>query len=198
MAENSTRQPGSPTRRRYVGLNGAWPENLPPLSGQEAVSAARRLYRLGTGERFRGKIKLTSGNRYTRIRNGVLYVNPDGHHFGGWRDLVHDLSHLVHDRLHPSLDPHDWRHARLERLFTEHVLSRGWLDSKLRRPDKPAARQKRGDLRARRYKRVIAALERAERRLSLAERAVARLTKRRRYYERVMSKGADRDIAGTM
>jgi hypothetical protein len=190
MQDNDAK-PGSPTRQRYAGLEAAWPDNLPPLTGQEAVSAARRLYRLGMGKAFRGQIKLTSGNRYTWIRGGVLYVNPDGHHFGAWRDLVHDLSHLVHRRLHPKLDPHDWSHAHLERRLTEHVLSQGWLDGKLRRPDKPAPRQQRLDLRAQRHKRVMAALARAEHRLKLAERAVARLTKRRRYYERMMSKRAD-------
>jgi hypothetical protein len=197
MEDNDTRQPGSPTRQRYIDMNAAWPKDLPSLTGQEAVSAARRLYRLGTGKAFLGKIKLTSGNRYTWIRDGVLYVNPDGHHFGAWRDLVHDLSHLVHGHLYPSLDPHDWRHSRLERQFTEHVLSQGWLDGKLRRPDKAAPRQQSDDLRTRRYKRVVAALERAEHRLHLAQRAVARLTKRRRYYERVMSKRSNREITGT-
>src|ERR1051325_3538871 len=107
----ATRARSKPTQDRYIRVNAEWPPDLPPLTPQEAVSAAKRLYRFGTKKPWGRAIKLTSGNRHTWARYGVLYVNPDQ----GWRSLVHDMSHLAHRRLRPSLSGHDWRHAHLER-----------------------------------------------------------------------------------
>lgn len=96
------------------------------------MSAAKRLYRFAMKKPFRGKIKLTSGRRYTWIRNHVLYVNPDLGGSGGWHELVHLMSHLCANRLFPKAKGHGAQHAFLEREMIQYVISSGWLDGKLK------------------------------------------------------------------
>lgn len=132
---------------KYQSVNGAWPQgtndgrDLKPTP-QEAMSAARRLYRYVMKKPFRGKIVVTSGRRYTWIRNHVMYVNPDQKRWssasgGGWHELVHDLSHLFAQRLFPSAKGHGHQHESIERDMVHYVVESGWLDGKLKRPDKP-------------------------------------------------------------
>lgn len=129
--------------RRYATLNEQWPTPLPPLTAQEAISAAKRLYRLGTGKAFKGKFRITSGNRRTWIRQGVFVLNPEH----GWKHLVHAISHLAHYQQNPGKTGHHWTHLDYERRLTQAVLSKGWLDGTLRRdkaaPDPRAIAQQR-------------------------------------------------------
>lgn len=126
---------------KYHSVNSLWPEgtrdgrDLKPTP-QEAMSAAKRLYRFALKKPFRGKARLTSGRRYTWVRNHVLHVNPD-YAEGGWHELVHLMSHLCAQRLFPKAKGHGPQHAFLEREMIEHVVKSGWLDGKLKRPDKP-------------------------------------------------------------
>jgi len=107
---------------------------------QEAVSAAKRLYRKAMGKPFRGTFKITSGNRYNWIRRNVFSVNPGGHHFGAWRDLVHDISHYAHQRLHPDSPAHGSIHRTLERELAIYVIESGWLTGKLKSKAVPKAK----------------------------------------------------------
>lgn len=138
---------------KYVSVNNQWPEgtregrDLKPTS-QEAMTAARRLYRFAMKKPFAGKVVLTSGNRYTWIRRGVLYVNPDlgggdpvcfvdgvpQPRGGGWHELVHLMSHLCANRLFPHAKGHGHQHESLERDMIAHVVESGWLEGKLKRP----------------------------------------------------------------
>jgi hypothetical protein len=169
--------------RRYGSVNGAWPpdtndgRDLKPTP-QEAMSAARRLYRLGTGRAFRGRVRLTSGNRYTWVRRHVLYVNPDCRR-GGWHELVHDLSHYCHRKVHPRNKPHAGTHAWIERNMIQHVVESGWLDGKLKRPAK-----EKPDVRQVRQKRVLAAINKWEAKRKRAETALKKLRRQARYYEK--------------
>src|SRR5229473_1064947 len=90
-------------RTRYVRVNAI---GLPrdKLDDREALSAARRLYRLGRKLADRPlsgpiKLKVVYGNLHTRVRRG--YVNP----CRGWHGLVHDISHSI-ERLHTA--KHEW------------------------------------------------------------------------------------------
>lgn len=93
----------------YERVNGSWPEKVPALTKDEAIPAAKRLYRKAFGKAFKGKWKLTSGNRYSWSRSGVFSVNWTGREVtldektgkfipwgSGWKDLVHDMSHYAH------------------------------------------------------------------------------------------------------
>lgn len=170
---------------RYQSVNGAWPETMPPLTEQEAVTAAKRLYRLMLKRPFRGRVTITSGNRYPGVRGGRLVVNKSGW-YAGWHHLVHGLSHAFHRKLHPGQKPHDGRgtHAHIERTMIEHVVNSGWLDGRLKRPEKPT---KQTDVRAVRRQRVLARLAVWEAKRKRAERALAKLRRQARYYERALS-----------
>src|SRR5688500_10089818 len=89
-------------------------ESQPILSPEESLIAAKKLYRHAFGRAFPGKVELASGNRYTWVRRGVLYVNPDKRelHTRGLRSIIHDLSHYAHSRLNPRDAPHSIRQAR--------------------------------------------------------------------------------------
>ena len=127
---------------KYHSVNRHWPEgtnegrSLKPTP-QEAVAAAKRLYRFAMKKPFKGTFKLTSGNRYTWIRNHVMHVNPDMRD-GGWHELVHMMSHLCAHRLFPNAKGHSHQHAHIEREMIQQVVAKGWLEGKLKRPDKPA------------------------------------------------------------
>lgn len=123
---------------KYHAVNGQWPETIPVLTGPEAVSAAKRLYRFGLKRVWKGKWKLTSGRRYTWPRGGTFYVNPHRENRSeakaGWQDLVHMMSHYCHSRLHPNHRSHDGRHHFLEKEMVSYVIRSGWLEGKLRHP----------------------------------------------------------------
>ena len=171
--------------RVYRQVNEAWGRKrseLPALDGAEAITAVKALRRFATKEfktpRFKGRYELTSGNRYTWIRRMVYYVNPDR----GWWNLVHDVAHKVHFTTNPGTNPHDAKEAYIERAMIEYVVRSGWLDGKLKRPEKSKAER---DVKAERHKRVLERLATWERKKRRAETAIKKLTKTVRYYERL-------------
>jgi hypothetical protein len=161
--------------RRYDRVNATWPAILPALTAQEAVSAAKRLYRLGMGKAFKGPFRITSGRRYTWIRHGTFVVNPER----GWHHLVHDVSHVVQYFSNPSHRPHAWSHSDIEKRMAEMVITRGWLDGGLKKEPKPKP-----DIRRVRYERVLASIKRWETKVKRAETALNKLYTKREYYER--------------
>jgi hypothetical protein len=136
----------------YDNVNAVWPDNPAIPTPQEALTGARKLARLALslgpsngGPRYtwhhasRMEFRLTSGNRYTWTRRGVFYVNPDqdDYRFRGWKGICHDIAHWAGRKLYPGTKPHDHRTAFIERKLCEHVVNSGWLDGKLKRPQKP-------------------------------------------------------------
>ena len=99
----------------------------PILSEVDSLYAARKLYRKAMGREWCGEFKLTSGNRYTWIRRGVFYVNPDKRERGsivrGVRAIIHDVSHICHYRLRPNDAAHSKHQAYLERDLTDYAIS---------------------------------------------------------------------------
>lgn len=183
----------------YAKVNETWPDDLKTPTHTEAVTGAKRLIRLAyrmakedgvfslsyrPGKR---KFVLTSGRRYTFPRRGVWYVNPQGHHFGGWRDIVHDISHWAHQRFWPSEKGHAPRHVWIEKVMTDYAVKH-FLNGKLVRPkkEKPpvdpiAQRLIINDLRT---ARVTAAIEQWEAKKRRAENAIRKLHRKQRYYAR--------------
>jgi hypothetical protein len=167
---------GKVTRREwYRRVNAAWPENVPKLTAEEAVRAAKRLYRFERGYTWRGPVKVTSGRRSSAIRGGVIIVNP----IGGWHELVHLLSHYL------SPGKHGADHARCELRLIKEVIRRGWLDGKLRSEPKPAAPAPTpDDVRAEKKARIEERIARWESKKRRAETALKKLRKSLRYYEK--------------
>jgi hypothetical protein len=176
---------------KYATVNGVWPDTRPPLTGPEAITAAKRLWRMATGKPCPYRVVVTTGARTGRwiIRGGygtrlvrddkaralVLIVNPKA----GWHEFVHSLSHKAHRKLHPGAPDHDdlGRHAFVERTMIAHVVASGWLDGRLKRPDKAVEKI---DVRAAQAKRVDAAIVRWERKARRAERALAKLRRQQK------------------
>jgi len=97
------------------------------------VTAAKRLWKVGSGRKCPFRIKLTSGNRRAGfVGFSTLRTNPEK----GWRSLVHNLSHLINFETNPRQRPHHESRACLERRLSEYVVAQGWLDGKLKRADK--------------------------------------------------------------
>ena len=182
----------------YTRVNASWPEKPPALTEPEGIRAARKLYRFVTGNTLGNPIAVTSGNRYTWMRRGVLYVNPDG----GWHRLIHDLSHWLHRRVNAGKKPHDKAHAKLELRMRREALRRGWLAGAL--ADKPKvpvtapetaqdapalaeAPKARPSVREQRYARTMAAIERWRTKEKRAKNALKKLVARQRYYERTLA-----------
>ena len=163
-------------------------QGVPP-SPEEAIKGFKILYRAATGRTFKGVIKITSGNRHTWCRRGVWTLNPNDTNsfFGGWREIVHSMSHWFHSRNNPSLAPHHPKQAYLERKLTEVALRRGFLDGKLKPKPKPPVDE------------LAVAMQRLEAREKSwatkhkrATNALARLKKERKSLERKLAK---RDMA---
>lgn len=168
-------------------VNERFGDSHPVLSPQESIAAARKLYRHAMGKSWPGKIELTSGNRYTWARRGVLYVNPDKRErqARGLRALIHDISHLCHARLHPGDSSHSPRQARLEGRLVTFALRRGFTEGALKR--EPPAPKPKPDIVQQRHARMVSRrdkwareLERAKRRLAKAEREVREYERRHR------------------
>jgi hypothetical protein len=160
----------------YTRVNSGWPKEVPPLTAPEAIRAAKRLYRYAMGNTFAGEVVVTSGRRYTWIRRGTIYVNPET----GWESMVHLLSHWFHRHL--DFDrPHTSTHAKLELRLIKEVLRRGWLAGTLK--DKPKQETPAADPKAAKYRSIVVRMDRWLAKKKRAERALSKLTRQRRYYE---------------
>ncbi len=161
----------------------------PVLSPEDSIAAARKLYRHAMGRPWKGEVKLTSGNRYTWVEGGVLYVNPN-RHGGGLREIVHLISHYAHRRLHPRDKPHSIRQARLERKLATFAIERGWHEGqpvvKLRaKAEKPEpVEQPKPDKVAQRYHRMVSRRDKWKREAERAKRLLAKAEREVRQYER--------------
>jgi hypothetical protein len=159
----------------YEHVNNEWPSGtnagrtLKPTA-EEAATATKKLWRKWMKKPFPWTIRITSGNRNTWIRRGGVYaLNPDMDG-GGWHEVVHMISHLVAYRLHPGVKAHSAQHHFIEREMVKHVVASGWLDGKLKRPEKPPV-----DRRKLETDRIAARLKRWKTRRKRADTAIRRL-----------------------
>lgn len=159
------------TRREwYRRVNAAWPETIPKLTADEAVRAARKLYRFVTRRTFNGEVRVTSGRRYTKVYGNLIIVNPGR----GWHALVHSMSHWL--EAYAGTHGHNAKHARLEIRMIKEVVRRGWLNGALRAEPKAAtAAPTPIDVRARKRAQLEAAVVRWDRKRKRAENALRKL-----------------------
>lgn len=168
----------------YELVNKAWPDVVPTLTDQEAISAARRLYRWGLKKKWPGKIeiaKLRSGS-IDFIAN-VMVVDPRA----GWHGLVHSMSHRIHfrkNRLRPGFAHHDWRHEALELALIRYVVAQRWLEGRLRR--EPKLKPEVNPTQVAR-ERTLASISRWTTKAKRADTALKKLRRRLRYYERKLA-----------
>lgn len=165
-------------------VNERFGSEQPILSGQESIAAAKKLYRHATGKSFTGKIRLTSGNRYTWVRRGVMSVNPDKveAQARGLRALIHDISHYCHRMKNPRDSAHSPRQARLEGRLVEFALSRGFVDGALKKEQPPP--KAKPDVVQQRYARMVNRRDKYAKELERVKRLLAKATREVREYER--------------
>ncbi len=109
----------------YKNIEKVWSETeLVKPTGLQATEAVRLLWTIEFGKFPFRSIKLTTGNRMTWARGGVLTINPDGHFYGPWQDIVHDLSHLAHRMKNRGKRPHCIEQARIERRMQDNLMRR--------------------------------------------------------------------------
>jgi hypothetical protein len=167
-------------------VNSVWPSDMPIPSAKEAITGAKRLYRRAMGRPFKGKVVVTSGNRYTWVRRGVMYVNPNSR-WGrkGWPEIVHLLAHYCHSRKHPNARPHDHRELDMEADLTRYAIASGFHLGKLKRPE--MAKKPKPDLKTSRRQAAEAALKRWQTKQKRTETAIKKYRRKIRYYEKALS-----------
>lgn len=177
-------------REWYERVNAEWPAVVPALDAKAAVNATRRLYRFATGRKLGWRVEVTSGNRHTWGRGGVLKVNPSK----GWREFVHDFSHWL-DRVAFWIDgkgdgrrPHARQHAQLERRLVREVVRRGWLAPKPAAAAPAVAPVPKPDANASKLAHASKMLAKAERRLKLATTLAKKWRRRVAIYSRKVTK----------
>ena len=171
-------------------VNDKWPRSQPIPTDQEAITGAKRLYRKAMGKPWPGKVKIVRGNQHTWIRfrgyashgfDRVLLVNPNqSTGSGGWRSIVHGISHYCHHRLNPGDRDHSNKQAYLERDLTDYVLEKGFLEGKLKSKATP---KKKTDPVQTRYLKMIERKKNWEKKLTRAEKALQKVKTEIRQYE---------------
>lgn len=178
----------------YRQVNAVWPTPYPVPTPKEAITGAKRLIRFahrlaiqdGAVPKFatlrRRTFKITSGNRYTEIRSGVWYVNPNQSNHWGWHQIVHGVSHWAQRHYWPQADGHGALHAWLENELADYAV-KNFLNGKLVRP---AAVKSPVDVKSVRAARVVTRIKQWEAKKRRAETALRKLRKQERYYGRVV------------
>ena len=173
-------------------VNERWGGQQPVLSPEDSIVAAKRLYRQAMGREWTGRVQLTSGRRYTWVRRGVLYVNPDmpQARMRGLRAMIHDISHYAHSRLNPSEAPHSRRQVALEGRLVTYAINAGWGDGQVRRlgpaPKEKAAPEPKPpvDKVVQKHARMVARRDKYRAELARLTRLEAKASREVRDYER--------------
>ena len=141
-------------RKTYGQVNRMFPKQLPILEKDEAERAYKKLIaKFGTkkvwseyysGQWITKKMKVRQTRKRgtktwkTRVRKCWLSLNGNTNTLSkGWRRLVHDVSHYVHDFRFPNSSNHDLAQAVIEKEMVNYVLNQGWLEGKLKTKLKP-------------------------------------------------------------
>jgi hypothetical protein len=165
-------------------VNNKWPDVVPKPSAQEAILGARMLYRKFLGKKAPLKVIVTSGNRYTWVRYGTLYVNPD-HGWNGFRGIIHLLAHYAHRRVHPGKRPHHYTELELEKEMTNFAIEKGFHLGKLKRELKPKVQPTKLEKAQAKAAKARLAIKEWEAKRKRADAALRRHKIRAKYYEKV-------------
>ena len=140
-------------RKTYGQVNRMFPKQLPILEKDEAEKAYKKLIaKFGTKQVWSEysnkwitkKMKVRRIRKFgektfkTEVRKCWLSLNGDTNTLHkGWRRLVHDVSHYVHDFRFPNSNNHDLAQAVIEKEMVNYVINQGWLEGKLKTKLKP-------------------------------------------------------------
>ena len=132
------------SHKTYGQVNRMWPDEIPPITKEEAFKAYKLLTRKFGSKKVWSEYynkwetkKLYIGRRRPR-RCWICLSGNCNLLDRGWRRLVHDISHRVYDFRFPqsSID-HNIAQAKIEQEMAQFVIDSGWLDGKLKSKPKP-------------------------------------------------------------
>jgi hypothetical protein len=159
----------------YADVNAAWSPvlPLPPITGKETARIFRKVLR---GFSWPRGERLPLWARRA-VRTWAAPRGTDGPLGPGLPRMIHDASHLVFKKLHPTFRLHSVAHAKLELKMIQHVLAKGWHVPKPKKPS-PTTDERRAtrlaSLQGRR-KRWLSKQKRATTALRKLDRAIRRL-----------------------
>ena len=132
------------SHKTYGQVNRMWPDEIPPITKEEAFKAYKLLTRKFGSKKVWSEYynkwetkKLYIGRRRPR-RCWICLSGNCNLLDRGWRRLVHDISHRVYDfRFPQSSRDHNIAQAKIEQEMAQFVIDSGWLDGKLKSKPKP-------------------------------------------------------------
>jgi hypothetical protein len=164
---------------RYQSIDDTLPAMLPAITREEATRANRLLCK-HFGKKCLGPVTMLNDVSAARTRACWLSPAPTrgSNHFKGWGRLIHDVSHRIFRRRHPSFRPHDGGHVTLEREIARYVVARGWLEGKLKPRIAHVKKLTADERRALLLQRTRASLDRWQMKCRRAENAIKKLKRK--------------------
>ena len=162
------------SRKTYGKVNRMWPDQIPPITKEEAFKAYKLLTRKFGSKKVWSEYlnewetkKLYVGRQKPR-RCWICLSGNCNLLDRGWRRLVHDISHRVYDwRFPKSSRDHNIAQAKIEQEMAQYVIDSGWLDGKLK--SKPKAKPTKDEIQDKKIKNLIKLIRSWERKETTAK-----------------------------
>jgi len=176
------------SHKTYGQVNRMWPDEIPPITKEEAFKAYKLLTRKFGSKKVWSEYynkwetkKLSIGRRRPR-RCWICLSGNCNLLDRGWRRLVHDISHRVYDfRFPQSSRDHNIAQAKIEQEMAQYVIGSGWLEGKLKA--KPKEKHKE-DVVLLRFSRMLKREKVWERKLKLATSHLKKVKREIKVYKR--------------